>query len=179
MPAEALGISSVGGRQDLSFRSDATSGSFRMRLPSSYPVDEPLLQVLASFRDLHEMLYSNSTSTLTFSQEEQDQVNQILELYDVPHRQDVESFLLDRKRLVEIVVQAYSQVVLYFGDNPRVTLSVDPGDYADEPPELWAEIHTSMSVDEADDLLDELKENWYYDQAHWLIGTFNITLEFA
>ena len=179
MPAEALRISNAGGYQELLYGGSATSEPFLLPRRSGQGAFERAVEVTASFANLREMLYINSTSTLTFSQEEQDQVNQILELYDVRHRQDVESFLLERKTLVGAVLEAYSEIVQRFGANPHVTLLVEPGEYASEPPELWAEIETSLSVDDAYDKLQEITGSWYAANADQLLGYFNLDLEFA
>lgn len=123
--------------------------------------------------------YTVGTSYRTFSGEEQAKMSELYALYDVPNKAQVDAFFLDHKWLIDIVLQAHEQIVKHFGKDHHVTLSVEPGEYALEPPELWAEIVTTLPVDDAYDRLQEITRSWYATRAEQLLGRFNFDLEFA
>lgn len=181
MPAEALDIFGVSGHQELSFRAENTGGLFR-RLPAVSQVTNVRgweSVALSSLSFPTELEYTAGTSYRTFSGEEQANMSALYALYDVSSRAQVDAFFLDHKWLIDIVLQAHEQIVQHFGENPHVTLSVEPGEHADEPPELWAEIETTLPVDDAYDKLQEITRSWYAARADQLLGCFHFDLEFA
>lgn len=63
----------------------------------------------------------------------------------------------------EPLIHAARLVPEYFGDGARLSLDIEHDLDGNEPPRLWATIHTAQSPTEALASLDRFDEDWWLD----------------
>jgi hypothetical protein len=81
--------------------------------------------------------------------------------------------------LIDLLLEAPPHVERYFGLNPQVVLEVVADLEASDSEELFANICTSLPVEEALERLDQLDEGWFLAQLERTAGRFNFNLEFV
>jgi len=86
-------------------------------------------------------------------------------------------FLAEHPELENVLIEGASRVKALFGNAP-LHLELRP-DHAAQVINLFVYIMTSLSVDEASDLLDELDEQWYLDLSDEITDSLNFNLRFV
>jgi len=117
------------------------------------------------------------TSSLLVEQEEK--LSQIKRSYGFREKAETARFLQIHPALIDLLLEASPYVERYFGPNPQVVLEVvrDPEVTGSE--ELFANICTSLPVEEALERLDQFDEKWFLAQLERTAGRFNFNLEFV
>ncbi len=100
-------------------------------------------------------------------------------LFTVRNPSAVRRFIQAHPDLVDIVVEAHSQVQKHFGPGTRIALEVVRDPDAQDAEQLFAYIQTALPVDEALKRLDQLDEEWFLDQVDLVQDDFNLNLEFV
>lgn len=88
-------------------------------------------------------------------------------------------FLRAYLALIDLLLEAPLHVERYFGPDPHVALEVVVDPEANDSAELFANIYTSLPVEEALERLDQLDEGWFLAQLGRTAGRFNFNVEFV
>ena len=81
--------------------------------------------------------------------------------------------------LIDLLLEAHAYLERYFGLDPQVVLEVVSDPDSNDSEELFANIRTSLPVDEALERLDQLDQGWFLAQLGRTGGRFNFSLEFV
>lgn len=117
------------------------------------------------------------TSSVLIEQEEK--LSQIRRIYGFRGEAEAVRFLRMHPALIDLLLEAPPHVERYFGANPEVVLEVVVDPEANDSEELFANIRTSLPVEEALERLDQLDEGWFLAQLERTDGRFNFNLEFV
>jgi len=117
------------------------------------------------------------TSSVLVGQGEK--LSQIKRIYSFRDEAETARFLRIHPALIDLLLEAPPHVERYFGPNPQVVLEVVADPEASDSEELFANICTSLPVEEALERLDQLDEGWFLAQLEWTAGRFNFNLEFV
>lgn len=118
-------------------------------------------------------------ATSSFLADQGEKLFQLQETYGLRLEPPVGRFLHAHPTLVDLLLEAYAYLEQYFGLNPQVGLEVVSDPDSDDSEELFANIRTSLSVDEALERLDRLDQGWFLAQLGRTGGRFNFNLEFV
>ena len=118
-----------------------------------------------------------STSSLLVDRSEK--LSQVQGVYESRDGARVTGFLRAYPVLIDLLLEALEHLERCFGPNPQVVLEVvaDPDSEGSE--ELFANIGTSLPVDEALEQLNRLDDTWFLAQLGRTEGRFNFNLEFV
>ena len=106
------------------------------------------------------------------------EVQRLEQLYVFRKRIEVLQFLKMNRFLAPLLLEAYTKIGRHFGQYPRVFLEVIADPEANNNSQLFAFIGTSLSPDEALEMLDRLDEEWWLDTLDEAQGKLCIDLEF-
>lgn len=104
--------------------------------------------------------------------------DELRQVYSFRDATAVVRFLRVRPNLIDVLLEAQSQLECHFGANPQVVLEV-VSDPEGERDELSAYVRTSASVDESLARLDRFDEEWFLDQLDRVNGQLNFDLEYV
>lgn len=98
-------------------------------------------------------------------------------LYDIPNSQEVDDFLVKHPKLMDFASRAFKQIRRYFSSEVlslEVVRDPDVSDYA----QLCVYIHTSVTVKEAMERLNEFDDRWLLDHLDETNNLFSFNLRF-
>lgn len=98
--------------------------------------------------------------------------------YTYRNKESVQQFLNIHPDLIPFLMESYSHLQKYFGNEAKFFLEIvsDP-EASDILEELFVVIRPEMSVEDALSQLDQLDRNWYFDNLYWLGSILNFSLE--
>ncbi len=99
-------------------------------------------------------------------------------MYSFQDAAAVRRFLQARPHLIEVIIEAHLHVSEVFGPHSKVELEVFSDPEVEGQEQLFANILTSLPIDEALSRLDRLDKDWFLDQLGQVNGQFNFDLEF-
>ena len=105
-------------------------------------------------------------------------LDKLRQIYSVRDATAVVRFLRLCPSLVDVLMEAQSQLECHFGADPQVVLEV-VSDPEGERDELFAYVRTSVSVGESLARLDRFDEEWFLDQLDRVNGQLNFDLEYV
>lgn len=117
-----------------------------------------------------------STSSLLVQQSEK--LAQIKGLYSLRDAAFVMGFLRIYPALIDLLLEAPTYLERTFGPNPQVVLEIVVDPESEDSEELFANIRTSLPVEEALERLNQLDDVWFLAQLGQTGGRFNFNLEF-
>ncbi len=117
-----------------------------------------------------------STSSLLVEQGEK--LSQLKSIYRLRDEADTPGFLRTYPVLIDLLLEAPIHLERCFGPNPQVVLEVVTDPESDDSEELFANIRTSLPVEEALERLNQLDDMWFLAQLGRTGGRFNFNLEF-
>jgi hypothetical protein len=104
---------------------------------------------------------------------------QLKNLYVLRDENTIHSFLQEYAHLVDLLLEAYQHIEIYFGSNPRVFLEVVIDPEATNDRQLVAYIRTDLPPDEALSKLQQLDERWWLDAMDRSEGKLCVHIEFS
>ncbi|MCX7707648.1 MAG: hypothetical protein N2204_06550 [Anaerolineae bacterium] len=111
--------------------------------------------------------------------EQEEKLSQIRRIYGFRGEAEAVRFLRMHPALIDLLLEALPHVERYFGPHPEVVLEVVVDPEASDSEELFANIRTSLPVEEALECLNQFDEEWFLDQLARTEGRFNFNLEFV
>ena len=105
-----------------------------------------------------------------------DLLSEVYQFHDVL---EVKRFLLKNKFLFATLSEIPNQIYNYFGEGQEISLKVSFEPESIGISELWVEILTTLSAQEAMPVLDEFDEHWWHENMNKVAGRLNITLKFV
>lgn len=108
----------------------------------------------------------------------QRRTDELRQVYSFRDATAVVLFLRVRPNLVDVLLEAQSQLECHFGANPQVVLEI-VSDPEGERDELFAYVRTCASVDDSLARLDRFDEEWFLDQIDRVNGQLNFDLEYV
>jgi hypothetical protein len=95
---------------------------------------------------------------------EQDRlVEQLTKLYTFDDDALVTNFLRENPFLLNLLIDAHEKIQGYFGSDVQVTLEVFTDPEAEDSQQLFALIHTDLSLEEEENRLEKLYDEWWLD----------------
>lgn len=85
------------------------------------------------------------------------------ELYSWEDDVGVRRLLVEHPEVYDPLLHAARLVPKFFGEGARLSLDIEHDLDGNEPPRLWATIHTAQSPTEALATLDRFDEEWWLD----------------
>ncbi len=141
----------------------------RNRLKNEYQLLDVINQQSLNPKQLEAKLRKNFQSN----------ISELSKLYLFSDDGEVKRFLLRNQFLIEVLKEIPTQICNYFGNNQAISLRVsyDPDSFGSS--DLWVDILTTLSAQEAIPLLDEFDEQWWLENMNRVSGELNITLKFV
>lgn len=105
-------------------------------------------------------------------------LDQIGSLYSLRNHEEVLNFLNNNVPLIDILLDAFPELQLYFGADVKVdlVLRTDPEELYQE---LFGYIKASRSIDETHASLEEFDDHWFLDHLDATRGLLNFNLVFS
>ena len=100
-------------------------------------------------------------------------------LYIFRKPKEVSRFLEDNPFLIQLLLEAYGQIGRHFRPYPQVFLETVTDPETPDDRELFALICTSLTPEEALDVLDRFDRDWWLDKSHTAQGNLCIDIEFV
>ena len=101
------------------------------------------------------------------------------EIYQFRREQEVKSFLEGNYDLASLLIEARKPIERLFGEDTPVVLEVFHDPEAEEEPELFALIQTTLPVDEARCRREQLDREWWLENSSRACCRLNIDVEYT
>jgi hypothetical protein len=101
------------------------------------------------------------------------------EFYQFNNEVEVTQFLQKNKFLLSTLLEIPPHIYDFFGAPQELSLRVSYEPESKGFSELWVEIITTLSAQEAMSILDEFDEHWWLEKMNGVAGKLNIILKFV
>lgn len=130
----------------------------------------------ANLNSLHSPQFNWRSGTPSTVLEQERLIERLTGLYrfdDV----SVSRFLRENPFLLDLLIEAHKKIQQYFGPHTQVTLEVFTDPEAEDFQQLFALVHASPPLEEEDDPLENLYDEWWLDTLPAALGKMIISVE--